>query len=166
MGKERIEVFANMYKAAAKSVRETAEKVPEDKRLHQIAQGKGHPLWLVGHLTFARDRIINQWFLGGESLIPVEFRDLFAPDMMKGKTPTANAADYPSWNEVLDSYQKVCDRTDELIDGLLDADLIKGLKGDVSDRAREIFGLLGDALMTMSLHEAHHRGQIALISAL
>lgn len=166
MTKEKIEVYSNMYRAAATSLKETAEKVPEDKRLHQIAEGKGHPLWFVGHLTFARDRIVNQWFLGGGSLIPPEFRDVFAPEMMKGKTPTANAADYPSWNEVLDSYKKVCDRTDELIDGLSDADLSGGLKGEVSDKAREVFGLLGDALLMMSLHDAHHRGQIALISAL
>ncbi|MDK1020711.1 MAG: DinB family protein [Candidatus Hydrogenedentes bacterium] len=166
MGKERIEVFANIYKAAAKSLKETAEKVAEETRLHQIAEGKGHPLWQMGHLSWAHDFIINQWFLGGESVISAEYSAVFAPEVMKGKTPTAKASDYPSWDEVMESYDKACARTIELIEGLSDEDLPGGLRGDVSERARSHFGNMGEALMMMSLHDAHHRGQIALIDAL
>lgn len=166
MGTEQVEVLAKMYKTAAKSVKETAEKVPEEKRLHQIAEGKGHPLWHVGHLTWAHDLITNQWFLGGESVVSAEYAVVFAPEIMKGKTPTAQASDYPSWDEVMDSYSNACAITIELIQGLSDEDLPGDLRGDVPEKARSFFGNLGEALMGMGLHDTHHRGQIALIGAL
>lgn len=166
MGTEQVEVLAKMYKTAVESVKEVAEKVPEDKRLHQIAEGKSHPLWHMGHLTWAHDLIINRWFLGGESVVSAEYAGVFAPEIMKGKTPTANASDYPTWDEVMDSYSNACAKTIELIQGLSDEDLPGELKGDVPDQARSFFGKLGDSLIGMGLHEAHHRGQIALINAL
>ena len=166
MAKERVEVFANMYKAAAKSVKEAAEKVPEDKRLHQIAEGKAHPLWHVGHLAQGHDLFINQWILGGESVVSADYAGMFAPGIMGGKTPTAKASDYPAWDEVMDSYDKACAKTIELIEGLSDDDLPGDLKGDVPEQARSFFGNVGESLMGMGLHDAHHRGQIALINAL
>lgn len=166
MSKERIEVYAQMFKTAAKTTKEVAGNVPEDKRLHQIAQGKGHPLWQMGHLIWAHDLIINQWFLGGESVVPAEYSGIFAPEIMKGKTPSAEASDYPSWDDVMDNYDKACAKTIELLEGLSDEDLPGELRGNVSERVRSVFGKLGESLISMSLHEAHHRGQIGLISAL
>ena len=52
------------------------------------------------------------------------------------------------------------------IEGLSDEDLPGDLKGDVPEQARSFFGNLEESLLGMGLHETHHRGQIALISAL
>ena len=166
MGKERVEVYSQMFKAAARSLKTEAEKVPEDKRLHQIADGKGHPLWHIGHLAHGQDLIINQWLLGGESVVPAEYGAIFAPGVMGGKTPTGNADDYPSWDEVLENYDKACAKTFELLEGLSDEDLPGDLKGDVPEQARSFFGKLDESLIGMALHEGHHRGQMALIAAL
>lgn len=166
MSTERVEVYAQLYRTGTETVKAAAKTVPEDKRMHQIAEGKGHPLWQMGHLAFAHDRIINQIFLGGESVIPEEYTAMFAPDLMKGKAPTGNAGDYPSWDEVLDNYDKATANTLELIDGLSDEELPGELKGEAAQRTRDYFGSLERALMMMGLHAAHHRGQIGLISAL
>ena len=166
MGKERIEVYSQMFKAAARSLKTEAEKVPEDKRLRQIADGKGHPLWHMGHLAHGQDLIINQWLLGGDSVVPAEYGAIFAPGIMGGKTPTPNADDYPAWDDVLENYDKACAKTFELLEGLSDEDLPGDLKGDVPEQARGFFGKLGESLIGMGLHETHHRGQIALICAL
>ena len=166
MGKERVEVYSDLYKAGAKSTKDVAEKVPEDKRLHQIAEGKAHPLWHVGHLAQGHDLFINQWILGGDSVVSAEYAGIFAPGVMGGGTPTGNADDYPPWDEVMESYVKACTKTIELIEGLSDEELSGDLKGDVPEQARSFFGNLGESLMSMGLHETHHRGQIALIDAL
>ncbi len=166
MGKERVQVFSYMYKTASKSTKEAAEKVPEDKRLHQIADGKGHPLWHIGHLAQGHDLFINQWILGGDSIVSADYAGMFAPGVMGGGTPTGNAGDYPSWDEVMGNYDKACAKTIELIDGLSDEELPGDLKGEVPEQARSFFGSLGESLISMGLHETHHRGQIALICAL
>jgi len=166
MAKDRVEVYTQLYRTGTETVKTAAESVPEDKRLHQIAEGKGHPLWQMGHLAFAHDRIINQIFLGGESVVPDEYTGMFAPELMKGNAPTGNAADYPSWDEVLENYDKASANTIELIEGLSDEELPGGLKGEAAQRTKDYFGSLERALMMMGLHAAHHRGQIGLLSAL
>ena len=50
----------------------------------QAREGKAHPLWLLGHLAFAGDNILNVITLGGEQVTPRSFNRMFAPDMLGG----------------------------------------------------------------------------------
>ena len=166
MSTAQIDILKAMYQYTFKSTSELAEKVPEEKRFKQVGEGKGHPLWYVGHLALSNDLFLNQWMLGGESLIPPEYQAKFAPGVMGGGPVSSDASDYPSWDEVVANYKKTAEKTIELLGGVSDEDLDGDLKGNVPEQARSFFGNLGASLVGMGMHDSHHRGQIALINAL
>lgn len=159
-------MLSTIFAAAIKSTTTELEKVPQDKRLRQAQDGKGHPLWHAGHLAHGHDLIINQWILGSDSVIPAEYGSKFSPGVMGGQNPTSNADDYPSWDDILSTYKTATAKTLELLEGISDEDLGGDLKGEVPEQARGFFGNLGESLVSMALHETHHRGQIALVCAL
>ena len=66
MNNSRTELYAELYEAAIKATVKAAEKVPEDKRTRQAQNEKAHPLWLLGHLAFSFDTVVNVWALNGE----------------------------------------------------------------------------------------------------
>lgn len=166
MSTDRVEVLIGMYSYGAKAAADNAAKTPEDKRLHQIAEGKGHALWQLGHLAVSHDLFINQWLLGGESQIPQDYTPKFAPAQMGGGTPTSNPDDYPSWDEVVDNLKKTCDKTIELLGTISDEDLPNPPQGNMPDAAKGFFGTLGESLIGMGMHDQHHAGQLALINGL
>ena len=164
MSNPRSETIAATYQAAIDSTRSEAEKVPADKRMHQNAEGKAHALWLLGHLTLSQDLIVNQWILGGDAVIPADYNAKFAPGIMGGGAPTANADDYPAWGDVLSNYNAACAKTVELIGALNDDELGGKVKGDIPEAAQGFFTELAPSLIGMALHLAHHRGQIGVIN--
>ena len=111
MSNPRVETLSAIFKSGYDTTRAEALKVPEDKRLHQIAEGKGHVLWHLGHIAQGNDVFINQWLLGGETMVPAEYHAQFAPGIMRGTTPTGNADDYPAWDDVLAQYDATVAKT-------------------------------------------------------
>ena len=53
MSQDRVNLIADMWAAGIKATVAAAEKVPEEKRMKQLQDGKSHPTWLVAHRTFA-----------------------------------------------------------------------------------------------------------------
>jgi hypothetical protein len=163
MSKTRIESLQEAFKYTTDHSAKAAEKFPADKRLYQVKPGKGHALWQLGHMTLSLDLITNQWILGGKGLLPADWTPKFAPDVMGGAAPHADAKGYPSWDEIMANYKKVAQRTIELVGGLDDADLPGDLRGPVPANAKSFFGKLGPALLGMAMHDSHHEGQLALL---
>lgn len=166
MAKDRVEQLAKMFTHAIDESVKSIKNVPEGKRLKQLKAGKAHPLWLLGHLTFSMDTIVNFLCLGAAPQMPPTYMKMFAPSNAGGSAITGNAADYPSWDEVTANYEKVGRRMVELIRGLNDADLPGGPKGNVPPAFADFFKVLGDTLGHMADHDAYHRGQMNLIVAL
>ncbi len=166
MANTRVATIADSYKYAFKNTGDLVADLSDTQRTFQAAEGKGHALWFVGHLAFSLDLIVNQWFLNGESVIPKEYGAKFAPGVMGGGPVSAQASDYPAWEEVLENYRKAGAKTLELLDGLKDEELEGDLQGNIPDQARGYFGNLGQSLIGMAAHDSHHRGQIAMLKAL
>ena len=161
-----VELLAEQLAFCREQTLKTASGVPESSRLVQLRPGKGHPLWLLGHLANTANVIVIQWTLNAESITTKEFRKKFAPDFGGGDPVTPNAADYPSWNEVVAAYEKAFDAAVEGVKKLTDADLPNPLPGRIPDPLRQHFSSIGTTLNIMVLHDSYHRGQIGLISAL
>ncbi len=163
MSKHRIEALQDMFKYTVDHSAKAIEKFPADKRMYQVKPGKGHALWQVGHMTLSLDLIVNHWALNAAQLLPGDWTPKFAPDVMGGADPHADAKGYPAWDEVLANYKKVGARTIELVGQLNDEDLGGDLRGPVPPPAKNFFGKLGMSLMAMSMHDSHHEGQLALL---
>jgi hypothetical protein len=121
-------------------------------------------MWLVGHLTNTLNTVILQWTLGQESQLTREFGKKFAPDFANGDPITANAADYPAWDEVIGLYGKIGAFVGDQIKTLQDTDLPLPLKGSIPEARRDFFKTNQIALGRMIGHDAYHRGQIGLLS--
>jgi hypothetical protein len=166
MAKDRVEQLAHTYQHALDETLKTLDKVPADKRFKQIKPGKAHPLWLLGHLAFSNDLIVNMLCLNSPSQLSPVYMQKFAPSILGGAAITPNAADYPAWDEILANYKKTASKSVELIRGLTDSDLTGGPKGKVPPEHADFFKVLGNTLGHMADHDAYHRGQIGLIAAL
>lgn len=165
MSNGRVQAIADLYTVAMESTVGIAEKIPDDKRMTQAGDGKAHSLWLLGHLAFLTGGAVNAMALGGDFLAPREYNKMFAPDMMGGDPITADASTYPSWDEVLATYKKAMSGVIENIKGLEDSDLDGAGKGNYGDEFKDFFANLNKTLIGMALHDAHHRGQMAMLSS-
>lgn len=166
MSNPRAEVYAEMLDLAVKTTATAAEGIAEDMRMSQVKEGKGHPLWFLGHSAFALNQIVNVWALGGEPVIPMEYGVSFQPKQAGGGPITTDASKYPAWNEVLENYKKAGAACVEGIKGLSDDELPGDLKGDVPEAFKNFFGNLDATLKSMIAHDAYHRGQMTLLASL
>lgn len=162
----QVTLLTEIAKGAFDQTLKIANGVAPEARLTQLRDGKGHPLWLLGHLANTLDVVLVQWTLGGEPTLERAHSRLFAPDFAKGAPITPNAADYPSWDEVVQLYQTMARKAVSAISRLLDEELPLGPKGKMPDAFKEVFPTVGSTIIRMTQHDAHHRGQIALLSNL
>ena len=163
MSNPKAEVYADLYEAAVKATVGAAEKVPESNRTRQLEEGKAHPLWLIGHLTWGMDAVVNVWILDGKAKCPEKYIGLFAPDLAGGTPVNSDATAYPAWDEIMEYYQKAGAAVVEAIRALDDSELDGELKGPMPDPVRGFFGNLGQSVSSMGTHDAHHRGQMVML---
>jgi hypothetical protein len=166
MGSVKAEVYAELLEEALDATIAAAEQVSEGGRLRAAQEGKAHPLWFIGHMAYANNLLLHQWCCDGESMIPSEYNKIFGPDFGGGNPITANADDYPSWDEVLDNYNKVGRACVEGIRALDDATLAGNLRGGAPDSIKEKFKSVQYAVRAMATHDAYHRGQMNAVAAL
>lgn len=166
MSNVRVSVLADLLEGARKHTLEVAAGVPESHRLKQLQEGKSTPLWLMGHLANTMNTLVVVYTLQEESVFTREQSVLFAPDFAGGKTPTSNADDYPSWDEVLGLYNASFDKALAGIRQLDDAVLGDPVPGKLPDDLRGFFSSIGVTLGIMIGHDAYHRGQIGMIAKL
>lgn len=163
MSNTKAEVYAELFEKTLRATVKAADDVPESARYKQVSAGKAHPLWLLGHLTFAADTILNVLTLGGSPLTPKTYRRWFAPESLGGTSITADPAAYPNWDEVLAHYKKVGAAIAERIRNLTDRDFEGAAKGNPPEQFKDFFVRIEETLREMLLHDAYHRGQLNLL---
>lgn len=166
MSNPKIELLAEIADKAFKQTVQVADGVPAAQRMYQLKAGKGHPLWLLGHLTNTLNVVFNQWTMGGGNELPRSWGMKFAPDFAQGDPITTNAADYPSWEEVVENYKKLGKKTVEHIRSLRESDLDSKARGSMPEQFQGFFSSIGATIFIMTQHDAHHRGQIAMLGKL
>lgn len=142
------------------------QSIEPDNRLRQLAPGKAHPLWLLGHLSNTLDTIVRGWMFCKEPILSKPQRKMFAPEFVGGNPITDNPDDYLSWEETEALYKKVVKATIEELRNFPDEDLPKPLKAEMPEQFRELFPTAESTLTRMINHDAYHRGQMALINKL
>ena len=116
-------------------------------------KGGCHPLWVLGHLAFVEGLAYE--ILAGTENPAKEWAALFGPE----STPTDDVAKYPRLDEVVAMYMRLRRKNLQLLDSLSEIDLDKRTSWQPKG-VEEHFATYGKALLTLSLHQMAHRGQI------
>jgi hypothetical protein len=113
-----------------------------------------HAAWQIGHVTFVRGAMARE--LGGDAGVPADWAGLFAP----GTAPTADAARYPSKEELLAAFERaqrhVCELAAEAAADKLDQPTpIERLRATFPTVRTLVAGML-------TLHDGLHLGQLSV----
>ena len=129
MSRAKIEVYEKLFATAFAATAKAAGEIAPEQRLRQAKDGKAHPLWLLGHLTFVTDAIVNSVVVGGEMTLPKQYQKMFAPGMIGGADISADAAQYPAWDAIVEKDKQVTVTTFGVWKRARDSDLPGGMEG-------------------------------------
>jgi hypothetical protein len=115
--------------------------------------GGNHPLWVLGHVVRAESDLLDGFILGQPNRFPE--LECFA----MGNTPSTNADDYPSMDELLAKSEEIRTATLAHLDTLTDADLDQ--KSHAPEEFGAFFDTVGACLAAMTTHMNFHAGQVA-----
>lgn len=115
--------------------------------------GGCHPMWVLGHITFIE--ALTHEMLGGEANPIATWGAMFGPNTK----PSAEAIDYPPFEEVRARYVQLRKRTNQLLDSFSEADLDKKV-ANPPPGLEEHFATFGTSLLTVAMHQTMHRSHI------
>lgn len=115
--------------------------------------GGNHPLWVLGHIVRAESDLLDGFILGKPNRFPE--LECFA----MGQTPSTNASDYPTMDELLAKSEEIRAATLAHLETLSDDDLDQ--KSHAPEEFGEFFGTVGACFAAMSGHVSFHTGQVA-----
>jgi uncharacterized protein YndB with AHSA1/START domain len=147
--KQSLQFSTNVFLSLAEDLRDAPMAAPFD--------GGNHATWCVGHLAYSEGALCSMIF-GGENPL-ARWKELFAA----GTTPSDDASVYPAYNELMDQFKSMRQRTLERLDALTDADLAKppAPSQAPANAPGGAFQTIGSVLSILILHPMHHRGQLA-----
>ena len=166
MSSDKIATYMKVLKVGFDRTLSDAANVPIEKRLVQLKEHKAHPLWLIGHLTNTLNMVCLHWSLGKDPVLPKEWGKMFAPDFAKGDPVVSDGSKYPAWDDVVVQYQSLSNQALEAIGTLTDADLESPARGPMPEMLKRHFSSLEAMIIMLIEHDAHHRGQMALLAKL
>lgn len=120
---------------------------------HPTSAGGNHPLWIIGHLARSESDLLDRFILGKPNRFP-ELENCAA-----GSTPTSNAADYLSMDELMGKMEEIRSATLAHLQTLSDDDLDQ--KSHAPEEFGQFFGTVGACFAAMSGHVSFHCGQVA-----
>ena len=166
MSNTRITELTRLFEAGRDHTLQILDTVPESHRHKQLQPGKATPTWLLGHLTRTVDRLILEWTLQLDPVLPEETGIKFAPEHAGGVAPTTDPDAYPAWEDLRAAYVEATNRALAGLGALKDSDLENPIPGDMPDNYRERFPKIETLLRLLPVHDAYHRGQMGMLAKL
>ncbi|MFV2068987.1 MAG: DinB family protein [Pirellulales bacterium] len=123
--------------------------------IQPTSKGGNHPLWILGHWTYAESNIVNHIILGKENPL-IEWKEMFG----SSHEPVAEADRYLPWDEVRQKFDEVRAQTMSVLEGLSDGGLDQPSKNCPPGRER-FLGTVGGCFLMLTLHPVMHHGQVA-----
>ena len=149
-----IELIKNALTMGDRGMMMLLEDLRDAPMTSPTPRGGNHPLWVLGHITFVEASMPKVLF--GEPHPLAHWATLFAA----GAEPKSDPRAYPSFDEVLKTYQDARAKNLKLLDELGDAGLDRPTKKQPKG-LEEALATFGKAYMTVAMHQMNHRGQLA-----
>jgi hypothetical protein len=147
---EAYSMLRQMFKAALSG------EIDASARAFQAGESRSTIHWLVGHVTWAMDRVGRGPF-GLKPELPAEYDSLFG----MGTTPDPQAAGYPPLEKLMREFDASVEGLAEKIATLNDGDLDRPMPEDSPAKVR--FPTLGALLHGTYFHTAYHLGQVSML---
>ena len=148
-----VQHLLNVYAMNLKRLGMHVQDLSAEQMVEQPSGVINHPAWTLGHLAATADNLART--LGQESTFPEEWRAACSP----GGTPSGNAADFPSKEQLLEQLDAQHERVAAAF-AAAGTELLA--QPHPNPRGRKTFGTVGGyAVALMTAHEANHLGQLA-----
>jgi hypothetical protein len=150
-----VDFVRTSLEASARATLALIEDLKDHPLTFPTPKGGNHPLWVLGHLAWAEGFVIQQVMLGRSNPV-AEWRGLFG----MGSEATAEAARYPSFEELHKTFLGLRATTLEVLASLSDDDLDQPSKG-CPPEMQPMVGTYGQCFRAVMFNTMHHRGQVA-----
>ncbi len=148
--KEIIQFALNVSNQAVLSIIDEMSDAPTT---FPTANGRCHPLWVLGHLTFI-EGAIRELLLGEVNLVE-RWQQYFS----NGTEPVADADKYPPLSEIREKYLELRERNLKLLESLSEEELDRPTRTQPKGLESE-FATYGKSFMTLALHQISHRSHL------
>jgi hypothetical protein len=149
-----IELIQTAMALCEKATLSLIEDMRDAPLTQPTPRGGNHPLWVLGHITFIEGSVPQTLF--GEPNPVAHWAPLFAP----GSEPKDDAAEYPSFDELLRTYRRLREQNLKLLDEIGETGLDRPTKAPPKG-LEETLRTFGQAFLVIAIHQMNHRGQVA-----
>jgi hypothetical protein len=147
----------DLIRWALESTEEGFTRLVSDMRDRPMTQptsaGGNHPIWVLGHLAYVEGAVANIVF-GVPN--PVEH---WKPLFDTGSQPTTNAADYPSFDELLTTFRELRAKNLKRLADVGEAGL-DAVPKNVPDIFKDVMTSVGKTYLLIALHQNVHYGEV------
>ena len=139
------------------------EGLTDEEMMFQPKDGLNNATWLLGHAVESENGLILS-FCKGENLLPAGWHEKFGI----GSTPSGDAGDYATKDEILGHLEKVHAAAVEYVKSLAPEDFDKRPPGidALPKPAQELFATIGKCIFGHVGHASCHAGQITMLRRL
>ena len=152
---QSIDLIRDNMKKSTNRVLKRVEDLRDSATVFPTPKGGCHALWLIGHLAYSEQQVIQGMMLGEENP-RAEWKGLFG----HGTEANNDAGEYPPFEEVLAECRKVREATTTLLDSYSEDDLDRA-SANVPEGYESTFGTYRLCLQFAADHWYMHRGQLA-----
>ncbi len=147
--------FQLQYKAMINWINSYLDSLSDDDLKMELAPGKNHGVWILGHLIASDDDFSG--FMGkGDFLFP-EYQSMFAQGAKL--QPVEN---YPPIQTLRKQWKDIVTKNQKIYDDLTDADLNE-LHANIKDPEKDFFKTKNMIIIYWQLHQMYHLGQLSLL---
>jgi uncharacterized damage-inducible protein DinB len=146
----RIASAVQTFRQNANLLEKSFSDLRREEWLRRPAEGSNPVLWIVGHVIWARSRVL--------ALLGEEWTRPWLPSFARGATLVEDAQ-YPSPEELMTAWHDV---TLHLI-AALDAAPPDALAVPVGEKSPSYDGTVGGMVTFLASHETYHVGQVAYL---
>jgi uncharacterized damage-inducible protein DinB len=146
----RIAVAMHAFRQNTNQLEKSFSDLRREEWLRRPAEGSNPVLWIVGHLVWARSRVLAT--LGEEWTRP------WLPLFARGAALDADSA-YPSPDEIMTAWHDVTLH----LTASLDAAPADALAAPVGERSPSYDGTVAGMVTFLAVHETYHVGQVAYL---
>ncbi len=159
MSRDKVETIHQQWQTVTYIINEQLKALTDEELGRELAPGKNHGLWLLGHLITSED-FYNK-YLRGEKLCFPEYEKLCG----MGAT-LLPPGDFPKPAAMREHWQQVLDRNEKLLSELTDEDWDQPHCQPGGGEEGDFFKTKGGFITFMSSHEMYHSGQLGILVSL
>jgi hypothetical protein len=155
----KTKLIHSQYKTMVSWVNMYLKRLSDDDLKREIAPGKNHGVWLLGHLI-ASDDDLSLYFGKGTMLYP-DYSDIFGQGSV-----LKPLAEYPPVSLLREQWKNVTDKNIKIYAELHDEELNEPhamIKGKVED---DFFKTKENCSINWLLHQMYHAGQLGVLYAM